>query len=137
MGEMAEDAMSEFSVLTTETDISPAENVLDLRISEIQFETSQLNRVLNLSETLPQAVQTFATVDFFINETKNTDLKTGYSPAFDTIFCFKNTVDDFYLKYLSQESMVVEVFAVKGSGKKQTEKIGEARLPLIILLQND
>jgi hypothetical protein len=40
MGDVADDAMSEFSVLTTETDISPAENVLDLRISEIQFEQS-------------------------------------------------------------------------------------------------
>ena len=46
-------------------------------------------------------------------------------------------MDDFYLKYLSQECIVAEVFAVKGSGNKVTEKIGEAKLPLIVLLQND
>lgn len=45
-------------------------------------------------------MKTFVTFDFFVNETKHTELKEGYDPSFDTIFCFKNRVDDFYIKHL-------------------------------------
>jgi hypothetical protein len=38
IAKLADDAMTEFSVLTTESDILPSENVLDLRISEVQFD---------------------------------------------------------------------------------------------------
>ena len=131
------DAMTEFSILTAESEILPLENVLDLRISEIVYDKKEMNKLLGLSEVSPNSIKTFTTVDFFINETKHTDLKHGYDPQFDTIFCFKNTVDDFYLKYLSQEFINVEVFALKGQGKKTTEKIGEAKLPLEFLLTNN
>lgn len=93
--------------------------------------------MLGLSDDLPNSVRTFVTFDFFINETKHTGLKTGYNPQFDHIICFKNKVDNFYIKYLSQEHIQAEVFAVKGSGHKVTEKIGEAKLPLMMLLQGD
>jgi hypothetical protein len=75
------------------------------------------------------------TFDFFVNETKNTELKEGYEPSFDTIFCFKNKVDDFYIKNLIESHIKVEVYAVRGSGKKTTIKIGEARLPLVVLIE--
>ena len=126
MGNLADDAMTEFSVLTAESEILPLENVLDLRLSEIQFNKKNINEVLGLKDAMPSAIKTFVTFDFFINETKHTDLKHGYEPQFDTIFCFKNTVDDFYLRYLEKEFITAEVFAVKGTGKKITEKIGEA-----------
>jgi len=93
--------MTEFSVLTTESEILPSENVLDLRLSEIKFDQNKINEVLGLRDAVPSAIKTFIVVDFFINETKHTDLKHGYEPEFNTIFCFKNTVDDFYLKYLA------------------------------------
>ncbi len=35
LGTMDDDAMTEFSILTTESEILPLENVLDLRLSEI------------------------------------------------------------------------------------------------------
>lgn len=83
---------------------------------------------------MPQAVKTFVTFDFFVNETKNTDLKEGYEPQFDTIFCFKNKVDDFYIKNLIEKTIKAEVYAVKGTSKKVTVKIGEANLPLSVLI---
>jgi len=54
--------------------------------------------------------------------------------VFDTIICFKNHVDDFYLKYIEENSINVEIFSIKGVEKK---KVGEAKLPLTILRKND
>ena len=129
--------MTEFSILSTESQIMPSENVLDLRICEINFNRDLINQSLGMRDALPNAIKTFVTLDFFNHDTKHTDLITGYDPQFDFIFNFKNQVDDFYLKYLSEESVLIEVFTVKSSGNRVTEKIGEAKLPLIILLQND
>jgi hypothetical protein len=74
------EAMSEFSVLTEESDIGPGENILDLRVAQVEFDRRVIDKIFNLKETMPQAVRTFVTFDFFVNETKNTDLKDGYSP---------------------------------------------------------
>ena len=70
------------------------------------------------------------TVDFFNHDTKNTNVAQGYEPQFDTVFSFKNNVDDFYLNYLGKESILAEFFAIKGGSEKKSEKIGEAKLPL-------
>ena len=131
--------MTEFSILTEESEILPTENVLDLRISEVQYNKKYINKHcgLNENEQLPNAVKTFTTFDFFNNETMHTDLKHGYDPQFDTIFCFKNNVDDFYLSYLSKEHILVEVFAVIEKGTRKSLKIGTAKLPLLPLLEND
>jgi hypothetical protein len=61
---------------------------------------------------LPNAVQTFITVDFFNHDTKHTDLSQGYEANFNTIFSFKNIVDDFYLNYLDKEYIIAEIFMV-------------------------
>lgn len=45
--------MSEFSIQSAEGDILPDENVLDLRLSEVQYENKLLNSVLGMSEDLP------------------------------------------------------------------------------------
>lgn len=132
-----DDAMSEFSHLTTESDILPQENVLDLRVADVQFDPAQINQVLGMTDALPNAIKTFVTLDFFNHDTRHTDMTTGYEPQFDTIFSFKNAVDDFYLRYLSKESIIAEVFTIKGAGKRITEKIGEAKLPLSVLLEGD
>jgi|APSaa5957512535_1039671.scaffolds.fasta_scaffold60214_1 hypothetical protein len=87
---MNDDALSEFSYLTTESDILPLENVLDLRVSEIEFEKSQINDVLGMREALDNAIKTFVTLDFFNHDTRNTDMITGYNPNFKTLFSFKN-----------------------------------------------
>lgn len=77
------------------------------------------------------------TLDFFNHETKHTDSQGGFNPEFDTIFSFKNVVDEFYLKYFEKNHVLIEVFAIKTNGPKTSEKIGEAKLPLSAVLQND
>ena len=74
--------------------------------------------MLGMKFALPSAVQTFVTFDFFNHDTKNTDISNGYEPEIDTIFSFKNNVDDFYLNYLGKECILAEVFTVKGGAQK-------------------
>ena len=53
------------------------------------------------------------------------------------MFSFKNPVDDFYLKYLKTNHVLVEVYIVKGTGLgKETVKVGESKLPLAALLES-
>jgi len=115
-GLLQDDVMSEFSVLTEESNIGPSENVLDLRISDIQFDHQMLKELLGLSADSKENLRTFATFEFYNNQIVHTDLKPGFNPQFDTIFCFKNVVDNFYLKYLEKESIKAEIFVVKESG---------------------
>lgn len=76
-------------------------------------------------------------MDFFNHDTKYTDVTTGFKPQLDTIFSFKNTVDNFYLSHLKNESILLEVFTVKAGGSRTSERIGQARLPLAAVLGNE
>ena len=61
----------------------------------------------------------------------------GYNPKIASVFSFNNPVDDFYVRYLQQSHIFVEVFIVKGSGNnKETVKMGVAKLPLSPLLND-
>jgi hypothetical protein len=57
-------------------------------------------------------VQTFLSVDFFNHDTKTTDLAEGYNPNYQTVFSFKNRVDNFYLKHLDREAILVEIHTI-------------------------
>lgn len=130
-----EDEMTDFTHATNESEVGIKENYLDLKLTEITFDERQVNSVLGLREYSPANVNTFMTVEFYINELKHTEVHHGYNPQFNTIFCFKNTVDDFFLNYLDKNSIKAEIFAVRGTSQKITEKIGQAELPLEILLK--
>ena len=109
-----------------ESDIQPIENVLDLKLSSIEFDRLRINEVLGMRDALPSAVQTFVTLDFLNHNTQHTDMQAGYQPEFETIFSFKNTVDDFYIKYLEKNCIVAEIFTVTTQGNKISKKIGVA-----------
>ena len=36
----------------------------------------------------------------------------GVEPIYNTLFSFKNTVDDFYIKYLEKDSILVDFFYI-------------------------
>ena len=135
MAKGIDDGMSEFSVMTDDSEILPRENILDLKIDEIALEPLPINGILNMEKPLDTAVQTFITIEFFNHATKHTDLAQGYNPDISSVFSFKNPVDEFYLKYLQQNHILVEVYIVKGAGMgKETIKIGCSKLPLSPLL---
>lgn len=130
----------EFSVMTEESDIQFLENVLDLKVAKIQLQPSLINDILGMRDPMESSVQTFITLDFFNHDTKPTEMVFGYDPDIDTIFSFKNNVDNFYLKYLEKEHIVAELFILKsgtGGQGKHSVKIAEAKLPLSPLLSNE
>lgn len=47
------DIMSEFSGLTEQDDILPGENILDLRVSQGDFDRQMINRIFGLKESMP------------------------------------------------------------------------------------
>ena len=46
------EAMSEFSVLTEESDINPGENVLDLRVAGIELDRRLADKIFRLKEPI-------------------------------------------------------------------------------------
>ena len=132
-----DDTMSEFSVMSDASDMLPLENILDLKIDEIQFNTIQVNQLLGIDRNVENQVQTFITLEFFNHSIKHTDLTMGYNPKINSVFSFKNPVDDFYVRHLQQSHIFAEVFIVKGTGNnKETVKMGVAKLPLSPLLSD-
>lgn len=103
IGKPDDDLLSDFSVITNETDIGHEENVLDLIVSGAHFDQNRLIERLGNREIHPDAFQTFATVDFFNHETKHTDLCGGLEPAYKTQFRFKNNVDNFYIQHMKDQ----------------------------------
>lgn len=137
------DALTEFSVITDESEILPKENLLDLRISTAAFDRSNLIRITGGRELLPGNVNTFLAVDFYNHDSKSTDMTEGFEPMFNTLFSFKNMVDDFYVKHLERDSILVDVFLVQTTTSQNAtqnsvaQKLGSARLPLHKLLDKD
>ena len=89
----------------------------------------------------PGTIQTFLAVDFFNHDTKSTDITMGLEPIYNTLFSFKNTVDNFYVKYLEKDTILVDFFYVPKSENPGAAagavKLGSARLPLVKLLDKD
>lgn len=51
-----DDGMSEFSVMTDDSEILPLENILDLKIDEIDLQPAQINKILDMEKPLDSAV---------------------------------------------------------------------------------
>lgn len=104
--------MSEFSVYTNESELKERDNILDLRISAANFDRTNLISLLGGREPAPSQLQTFLCVDFYNHDSSKTDLCDGYEPIYNTLFSFKNCVDDFYLRYLQGDALAVDVYLV-------------------------
>ena len=51
-----DDAMTEFSVATAESELSPQQNILDLRVSNVEFDKSTLCQLMGMKDALPQSI---------------------------------------------------------------------------------
>ena len=72
-------------------------------------------KIIGQSELDDMQIKTFLSVDFYNHESKSSDKYSGAQPIYNTLFSFKNTVDDFYLRYLQSELLVVDVIGEVGS----------------------
>lgn len=88
--------------------------MLDLRVTSATFDRVQLTQMLmaGKQEIDPSTIQTFLAVDFFNHDTKTTDMTIGIEPIYNTLFSFKNTADDFYIKFLEKDTVVVDIFYI-------------------------
>jgi Ca2+-binding EF-hand superfamily protein len=75
----------------------------------------------------------FFVIDFFDYESQATQLVSGSSPRFDFAATFKVTVDDFLLKYLGTESLVLELHQTRSA---DFEVIARCHISLSTLLQS-
>ena len=88
-------------------------------------------------------IQTFLAVDFYNHDTQSTDATLGLEPMYNTLFSFKNQVDDFYIKYLERDTVLIDIFYIPknapGAQGAATAsfKLGSAKLPLSKLLDKD
>jgi len=87
-------------------------------------------------------MQSFLVIDFYNHDSKTTDFAEGYEPVINTLFSFKNLVDDFYLKHLQKEFLSVDICLLKpknadGSRPAGSLKVGTAKLPLHRLLEKE
>lgn len=71
-------------------------------------------------------IKTFVMLDFFANESVNTEVVEGIEPEFNQIFSFRNIVDNFYIRSLKEKCMKAEIYAVKRGRNQNAVKIGEA-----------
>jgi hypothetical protein len=72
-----------------------------------------LRQDVDLADYTQKSFATFLTVEFYDHDTKVTDVSEGYNPNYATQFSFKNSIDDFYIKYLETKTLKVEVFITK------------------------
>lgn len=70
---------------------------------------------------------TFLSCDFYDHESKESDQVPGFDPIYNTLFSFKNTVDDFYVRHLESDFLIVDIFA---NVKNKTLKVGTAKIVL-------
>lgn len=107
------DADSEFSYATEEPGLWPEENILDFAVDTAEFYADMLRQDVDLADYTQKSFATFLTVEFYDHDTKVTDVSEGYNPNYATQFSFKNSIDDFYIKYLETKTLKVEVFITK------------------------
>ena len=137
--------MSEVTTRTDDSELGPQDNLLDLRISSATFNRTQVTQLLTAGkqEVDPSTISTFLAVDFYNHDTKNTDMTFGLEPIYNTLFSFRNTVDDFYIKYLERDIILIDIFYIPKSPPGQQKlatgalKLGSAKLPLNKLLEQD
>ncbi|CAM9992724.1 unnamed protein product, partial [Choristocarpus tenellus] len=80
---------------------------------------------------LTSGSSSFFVIDFFDFESQATPLLPGMDPAFDFATTFKVTVDDFFLRFLGTEGLILELNQTRAA---DFELLGRCRVALSGLL---
>ena len=86
-----------FSVASDLSHLESYENILDLKIDRIKFQTEPINRLLGIVRPATNQVKTLTMIEFYDHQIVNTNLVRGYKPEIQSVFSFKNPVDEQYL----------------------------------------
>ena len=82
---------------------------------------------------MDKAASTFCMVDFYDYETQTTPVLTGLAPAYNFAATYKVETDNFFLRYLSTESLTVELARTRHG---DFQRVAHATLPLRKLLES-
>jgi len=96
------DALTEFSLLSKESEITSSENVFDVRFSTMNLVSEVVAKIVGF-DVAPNDIKSFLMVDFYDHESKMSEKARGFEPVLNTLFSFKNHVDSFYISYLQTE----------------------------------
>lgn len=107
-----DDALSDFSVNSKDSEGAPEENFLDLRVIDGQLDEELISRYMKGLRGTPTSGElvTVVTVDFYDHDTKTSGLAQGYRPQYKSQISFRNKMDSFYVQYLSKNKMRMEVY---------------------------
>jgi protein fantom len=123
--EVASAASSENTLLDEvimEGGFGPDENLVEMWVRQAAFREAVLR----------PGGSTFVTFDFFDYETQVTPVLVGANPQYEFAAAYKVTVDDFFLRCLATDTLVLEAFeAVQGDHLL----VGRAAMPLAGLLR--
>ena len=107
------DSVSDFSEMTEESALGGQDNVLDLVVDGAEYHSNSLVQMLGKTKINDSTFNTFLMVSFYDHDTKVTEIKTGFAPAYDTRFYFVNKFDDFYIEHLDTRTLKIEVHQSK------------------------
>ena len=107
-----DDALSDFSVNSKDSEGAPEENFLDLRIIDGQLDEELISRYMKSLRGTPSQGEfvTVVTADFYDHDTKTSGLAQGYRPQYRSQISFRNKMDSFYVQYLTKNKMRLEVY---------------------------
>lgn len=105
-----------------DTEVASGENVFDLWLGQAEFYELPMRQIVGDS-----GIMSFLTVDFFNSETQGTGLNEGLNPQYNVQISFKVKVDDFFLKYLERDCLIIEAHASKGQSHST---LAYAKIPM-------
>ena len=109
------------------------ENCLDLYITSANFDIESVQNRLGLQI---DNLKSFISVDFYIHETQVSNLMTGQKPNYNFQLSYNVTVDDNFLMYLQDDSILIELYYLKNN----TQTIfanGKINLNQLIQIESD
>ena len=109
------DVMSEFSVMTNESEVRTDENVMDFVVMDGEYVWDGIKQVMDERELHSKTLITFVTVDFYNHDTETSQMAEGFRPLYNTQFSFKNKVDDFYVHFLQKSTLKMDVYISKNN----------------------
>jgi hypothetical protein len=125
---------------------------MEFKINELNFHRPAIAQLCGGKDVIPSEFQSFLAIDFFNHESIVTEAVDGYDTDYKHYkFSFTNTVDDFYLRFIEKDFLIVDVFmiqravqrpvdpnnALQLSSKPKPFKVGTAKLPLSKLMTGD
>ena len=117
----------------SEEDFTVDENCLDLYITSANYDVESVQNKLGLQI---DDLKSFISVDFYLHPTQISDMMTGKKPNYNLQLSFKVTVDENFIIFLQDESILIELYQLKNNTQIIFAR-GKIPLNQLIIIEND